>query len=168
MRLLFAFTALLTLAACDSNDVADTSSFARLQGGTWERTDAGATDESVVFGPRQAYVYYEGNAVVDRGDYFTRSSAVSDDVFVVAYLSGRVEGRRGLVRRRAYADRRRLGRDADLPARLSPPVPPRRRTRGARAAGPHAGRGPSSQPDWGRFVSRGPRPRRNLALALAS
>ena len=90
MRLfVLALSAAAVLAACDSNSADDTSSFARLQGGTWERTDAGVTDEAIDFRRPQEYAYFEGDAVVDQGKYFTRSSAEGDSVFTIGYLTER-------------------------------------------------------------------------------
>ena len=86
VRLLTCLLALsaLALSACDSG-TDDDSSFARLQG-TWERTDAGFTDESVRFGPGQNYTFRKGGGAVEIGLYSTLSGPGSERTFTVRYM----------------------------------------------------------------------------------
>ena len=75
----------VSLSACDSDSEGNTA-FTRLQG-TWERTDAGFTDETVRFGPGQSYTFRRDGAVVETGLYATAGGGTEGEREVtVQYL----------------------------------------------------------------------------------
>lgn len=85
LRLAVGAVAVVLLAGCDSADNEDDSPFYQLQG-TWERTDAGVTNQSVRFGPGQNYAFRVDGDVVERGLYAVLSQP-GDAEITVRYMS---------------------------------------------------------------------------------